>query len=41
MFIGEREGGPLPVFLKFQESWSKDGHAARGMVMVYSLTFIN
>ena len=32
---GERHS---PIFLKMQESWSKDGHAAREMATVYSVT---
>ena len=29
-----------PDILKLQGSWSKVGHAAREMAMVYSLTFV-
>ena len=28
-----------PIFLKFQESWSKCGHAAREIATVYCLSF--
>ena len=36
VFFGGRHS---PIFLKFQESWSKRGHAAREMATVYSLSF--
>ena len=28
-----------PIFLELRESWSKDGHAARKMVTVYSVLY--
>ena len=28
-----------PIFLKLRESWSKEGHAAKKMATVYSVTF--
>ena len=39
MLIGERWGRHSPLFLKLRECWSKDGHAAREVVTVYSVTF--
>ena len=37
VFIGGCGDVTLPIFLKLQESWSEGGHAARQMVMVYSV----
>ena len=39
VFIGEC-GGHSPMFLKLRESLSKDNHAAREMLMAYSVTFL-
>ena len=34
-------GGPhSPTFLKFQESWSKGGHAAREMATIYFILLL-
>ena len=37
VFIGRRHS---PIYLKFQESWSKGGRASREMAKVYSLAFL-
>ena len=41
MLIGRRGGRHSPIFLKLRECWSKDGHAAREVVTVYSVTFFS
>ena len=38
MLIGGRGGRHSSIFLKLRECWSKDDHAAREVVTVYSVT---
>ena len=38
VFSGGHGGHHSPIILKLRESWSREGHAAREMVTVYSVT---